>query len=1131
MRRTISTSIFGALSCFCLFLVLTASREGFSEPVDPSQAAITARGWYMLRFQDNAQEQPLAADPESFITEQNTRPIVVKETTIGFAFDVPEGGCIVIVCEDELSPVFYYSRDNTLDVPAVPAAQAIMEGLAEVISELRSSRDRRTAPAHPLWALLAEAAAEKNDHGLGPVPSGPVGPLLSTTWNQREPYWDKCPTYLGERCVVGCTATAMAQIMRYWKHLVTGTGSHSYDWSGTVLSADFGSTTYNWAAMPNSATSLSPLVVKNALSTLSYHCGVSLDMNYSPDGSSASMYGDRLTNYFGYLPNSSVWKSGYSDEGWYGLMCEQVNKGCPVWYSITLPAGGHAVVMDGYDSPNLLHLNMGWGGIDDGFWSLQKYPPVRAVTDIRPDRPAISRSPTSLSASCWKGKNPGNQSFEVWNSGGSTLEYSIGEDVSWLGCNPTSGSSTGEHDTIVITYAASSLAVGSYSTTIKINPTAGTITAQTVQVNLSVTEPPPPAISLNPTTLSSTCVEGKDTPARSFEIWNSGGKTLNYSISDNASWLTCSPTTGSSTGEHDAIGVNFTTSGLSPGTYSGTITISASGASNTPQTIPVSVTVTPPEICLSVGSLGNTCKAGSNAAPQSFEVWTSGPKAINYSIGDDASWLSCSPTTGISTGEHDSITVNYASSGLSSGVYSAGITITAPGAGNSPQIIPVLLTVAGTRYVDGSVAASGDGRSWRAAFKTIQQAIDAAYEGETVIVAQGIYVENIRFKGKNIVLRSMDASEPAMVESTIIDGASRGSVVTFDGTENETCVLSGFTIRNGTGPADSGVKGSSAVGLGDAPRTHATIRNNIITGNSTWWHGGGITWCGGTIENNTITGNSAVSGGSGGGGLAWCNGTIQNNVIVGNSATGQNGFGGGLAWCDGVMRNNVIAGNTANYLGGGLWGCGGAIHNNTIVGNAAGAGGGLSSCMSSVMNCIIWGNTAPVGAQVHDSVAPTYCCIQGWSEGGEGNISEHPGLLDVDGADDNALDYEDNDYRLSTDSPCIDAGKNEDWMWRATDIDGNLRIFDGGRSLTVDMGAYEFGSLPFRVLSVVSATGGGTKLTWYSRPGDTYVIWSSAGLVGGQWTTLATIPSQGAATSWTDSAPSGRMKLYRVEIR
>lgn len=243
-------------------------------------------------------------------------------------------------------------------------------------------------------------------------------------------------------------------------------------------------------------------------------------------------------------------------------------------------------------------------------------------------------------------------------------------------------------------------------------------------------------------------------------------------------------------------------------------------------------------------------------------------------------------------------------------------------------------------------------------YNTIQEAIDAAIDGETIIVCMGTYHENIKFDGRNITVRSTDPLNPTVVATTIIDGGS-GSVVEFTGGDAST--LEGFTIRNGN--ADYG--GGIHVHGGSSP----TITGNIITGNTANDNGAGIyvdEISSPTISNNAITSNHANA--TSGGGITVHGGSspvITGNIITGNMAQA----GGGIFVYDNsspTISENVITGHTVGYSGGGIYVSGGSpiITSNTITGNAAdenGGGiyvGGLGGSTPNITGNIINSNTA-----------------------------------------------------------------------------------------------------------------------------------------------------------------------------
>ncbi|MBA7504694.1 hypothetical protein ES706_03348 [subsurface metagenome] len=181
--------------------------------------------------------------------------------------------------------------------------------------------------------------------------------------------------------------------------------------------------------------------------------------------------------------------------------------------------------------------------------------------------------------------------LEVWNSGIDTISWTLSDDAEWLSENPTSGSSTGEHDTATVSVGITGMSAGDYSASITITAPGASNSPRTVPVSLHISSPAP-EISFSPESLTFTAGEGGSTPTdKTLEVWNSGIGTLNWSLSDDAAWLGENPTSGSSTGEHDTVAVSVDITGMSAGDYSANITITAPGASNSPQTVPVSLYV------------------------------------------------------------------------------------------------------------------------------------------------------------------------------------------------------------------------------------------------------------------------------------------------------------------------------------------------------------------------------------------------------------------------------------------------------------------------------------------------------------------------------------------------------------
>ena len=292
-------------------------------------------------------------------------------------FNTPDG-FVIVAADDCETPIIGYSHEGCFDPDDVPLPlEAFLQDFVTRIQygiENRLVADKKTARQ---WERVKTSGTLSDD-----LVGETVAPLLTEKWHQGCLYNRGCPEGQGpcNHAEVGCVAVAMGQIMHYWRYPATGWGSHAYVNAGVSLSADFGHTLYDWDHMPDSLTDSSSEAEIEAIATLLFHCGVSVNMRYGANGSTASndAIPQALSQYFDYSRRlHRETRTNYDDEGWTALLTNCLNLKQPILYSGFGNGGnmGHVFVCDGYDDNGLFHFNWGWGGNADGYYSLGNLTP------------------------------------------------------------------------------------------------------------------------------------------------------------------------------------------------------------------------------------------------------------------------------------------------------------------------------------------------------------------------------------------------------------------------------------------------------------------------------------------------------------------------------------------------------------------------------------------------------------------------------------------------------------------------------------------------------------------------------------------------------------------------------------
>lgn len=428
---------------YCLFLALLMGLNcAVAAPVNSSTALRVAENFWRGISSDIAKIEQVGDNPfeQMYIFHVNGNE-----------------GFVIVAADDRAYPILGYGTDNVAGEMG-PETRFWLGQYEREIEALAAGTVRNDD------AMLADYIAREWNRLLAgtwhqPKSGNMVPALLSTRWNQSPYYNYYCPA----GCPVGCVATAMAQVMKYWNYPVKGTGNATYRTTYGMLSANFDTTYYDWANMPNSLSGSSTMQEIHAVAELCYHVGVAVEMDYALDGSGASLVGygygasgsSALQSYFGYSPNlNGLYKNMYTDAEWIQLLKDELDAGRPVLYAGYDNSAGHAFVFDGYNSSSQFHVNWGWGGAYNGFYAVGALNPGgggvgtnssntfnssnQALFGVQP-KTRLGITPSNLVFN----SESSTRDVTITSNTDNTASWSATVDVPWVVLTPATGSGNG----------------------------------------------------------------------------------------------------------------------------------------------------------------------------------------------------------------------------------------------------------------------------------------------------------------------------------------------------------------------------------------------------------------------------------------------------------------------------------------------------------------------------------------------------------------------------------------------------------------------------------------------------------------------------------------------------------------
>lgn len=294
-------------------------------------------------------------------------------------------GFTIVSGDDRLPEIVGYSSQGSYDENNLP------EGFVSFMKAYQNLYNRVNLGDAEALKNLAEIKAWRNKKNASAASTSAVAPLLGNIeWDQTSPYNNMCPRYDSVHvAATGCVATAMAQVMAYYKYpklLKADIPGYVNRWNGIpmeipTITREEG--VYDWDNMlpKYNKEANATQQQKDAVAKLMYHCGAAVQMNYGPE-SAASVSASKLAKYFGYDADlmMDLNRSSFSLDKWMQIIDTELAAGRPVLYGGQASDGGHQFICDGKDGEGLYHINWGWSGSQNGYFDLSLLNPEKGGT-------------------------------------------------------------------------------------------------------------------------------------------------------------------------------------------------------------------------------------------------------------------------------------------------------------------------------------------------------------------------------------------------------------------------------------------------------------------------------------------------------------------------------------------------------------------------------------------------------------------------------------------------------------------------------------------------------------------------------------------------------------------------------